>query len=146
VRAIVFLLVSALLLLPQTACEGTRAGAVSAPQTVNVSMTDYSFKLTPATVLPGQVTFVVKNDSAMQMHQIVVVKTYLQADELPDAFPGRMVDEGSDVMAKVGALGDLAPGQTGRMTVELDPGHYVYLCDTPGHYMKGMYGDINVMP
>ena len=143
-RALYRLFTLALLILPLTACAGYVAIAPSAPQTIHVSMTDYSFQLTPATISPGEVTFVVENDSNMLMHQMVVVKTYLRPDELPDAFPGKMIGEGSDVLTEVGAVGDLSPGKTGQLTVRLDPGHYVYLCDTPGHYMKGMYGDFTV--
>jgi uncharacterized cupredoxin-like copper-binding protein len=141
-RVIIFWLASAVLTLTLAACTGVP----DAPQTVRVMMTDYTFGLTPERIRPGEVTFLVENDATTTLHQLVMVKTYLPADELPDAVPGRMLDAGADVFTLVGAVSDLDPGQAGVLKAWLEPGHYVYLCDTPGHYRRGMYGEFTVSP
>jgi uncharacterized cupredoxin-like copper-binding protein len=34
---------------------------------------------------------------------------------------------------------DMAPGQTGHMTVNLKPGRYMLFCNLPGHYAAGQH-------
>lgn len=74
-------------------------------------------------------------------HEFLVIKTTRPADRLP--LIGGLVDEpvaGTDV----GAIDDIAPGQTKRLTVALNQGHYALICNNPGpppHYRSGQHTD-----
>lgn len=88
----------------------------------------------------GRVTFTVHNAGQLD-HEFLVIKTTRPADRLP--LIGGLVDEpvaGTDV----GAIDDIAPGQTKRLTVALNQGHYALICNNPGpppHYRSGQHTD-----
>jgi uncharacterized cupredoxin-like copper-binding protein len=39
----------------------------------------------------------------------------------------------------MGEVEDLARGSTKRLSLKLAPGHYVLICNRPGHYEMGMH-------
>ena len=43
-------------------------------------------------------------------------------------------------------LGDLKPGKSGTMTLDLKAGRYLLFCNKPGHYKAGMYHVLTVTP
>jgi uncharacterized cupredoxin-like copper-binding protein len=111
-----------------TTTSAAPAGTTTAAQggggasTVNVSETD--FKLNPAdpTVKAGNVTFNVSNDG-QTTHSLEVEG------------PGEEQELKSD----------LAPGQTGTLTVDLSkPGKYEFYCPVDNHKQMGMEGTITV--
>ena len=50
----------------------------------------------------------------------------------------------ADESGNVGETGDLAPGQSKTVSVTLKKGHYVLLCNLPGHYKAGQHTDFTV--
>ncbi len=48
------------------------------------------------------------------------------------------------VGTNVGETGDLRTGTTKTITIDLKPGHYVFMCNLPGHYALGMHADFTV--
>ena len=44
----------------------------------------------------------------------------------------------------VGEIGEFKPGLTKRVTLSLKPGHYVLLCNIPGHFKAGMFHVVTV--
>jgi uncharacterized cupredoxin-like copper-binding protein len=114
--------------------KGVLAVGVSAPRptttttttnpgpggTVQVSMFEFGFTLSPTAVPSGNVTFVMKNTGTVQ-HNFDV--------------------EG----VKAGPF--VNPGQSATMTVNLRAGQkYTYLCDVPGHAAAGMIGTFTPTP
>jgi uncharacterized cupredoxin-like copper-binding protein len=88
--------------------------------TVQVSMFEFGFTLSPAAVPSGNVTFVMKN-----------VGTVTHNFDLQGVKTGAFVD----------------PGQSTTMTVNLQAGRqYTYLCDVPGHAAAGMKGTFTPTP
>lgn len=88
--------------------------------TVQVSMFEYGFMLSPATVPSGNVTFVMKNTG-----------TVTHNFDVEGVKPGPFLD----------------PGASGTMTVNLMAGRkYAYLCDVPGHAAAGMIGNFTPSP
>jgi plastocyanin len=82
--------------------------------TVQVSMYEFGFTLSPTTVPSGPVTFVMKNTGSTA-HNF----------DLQGVQVGPLLD----------------PGETASMTVNLEPGRtYSYLCDVPEHADAGMQG------
>jgi uncharacterized cupredoxin-like copper-binding protein len=127
------------------ATESPASAAMPAPtEVITVSMNDFRFVFTPTQITAGTVKFVVHNDSTSSVHEFFLVKTDLPADKLPLKADGTSVDEDSNQFTKLGSVEDVDPGKGGEMTVKLDPGHYVYFCNTTGHYKLGMAGEVAV--
>jgi uncharacterized cupredoxin-like copper-binding protein len=84
-----------------------------------VTMVDYGFQLSQATIPSGHVTFVIKNTGS-DVHNFDVNGV------------------------KSGTI--LSPGQSETWTVALPPGQYLYTCDVPFHVDKGMTGTFQVTP
>ncbi|MCL4506692.1 MAG: hypothetical protein M1140_11805 [Chloroflexi bacterium] len=131
-----------------TVLTGTLAMAQSTPltpdQVVSVSMTNFTFAFTPTQISAGVVKFIVQNNSSDQIHEILIFKTDLPVDKLPLQADGTSVDETSSQITKVASVEDVDPGKGGEMTAKLDPGHYVYFCNTTGHYKLGMAGEFTI--
>jgi uncharacterized cupredoxin-like copper-binding protein len=111
------------------------------PQTINVTEKDYSITLSSDTMNAGSITFHVTNEATDMSHEFVIFKTDLPANNLPLNSDGN-VDETQ--LNLVDAIRGLAAGDTQDLTVNLQPGHYVAICNLPGHYKQGMYIDFTV--
>jgi uncharacterized cupredoxin-like copper-binding protein len=91
------------------------------------------------TVGAGTVTFEVENTGAMP-HELVVLRTDVAADKLPMAEGGVAKEDG-----RVGGVEQMAPGSEPMyLTMDLEPGAYVLLCNVPGHYGLGQYAAFTV--
>ncbi len=97
---------------------------------------------TASSVSSGQVTFNVSNVTTdNETHEFVIVKTDLDSADLPVDADGN-VDE--DQITVVDEVEDLEPGNSEDLTVNLDPGHYVIMCNVEGHYKQGMHTNLTV--
>ena len=105
------------------AAAGGSTSASGAGGTVNLTATDYKFNPSDPTLKAGQVTFNEKNDG-QTTHSL----------EIEDVTPGH--DQKLD--------GDVAPGQSGTLTVNLKPGKYEFYCPIDNHRQMGMEGTITV--
>lgn len=111
---------------------------------VNVSLAEYSVTPSDATVDDGSVTFVVTNNG-QEGHEFIVVKTDLAPNALPTEGDGSYEEDGAgtDVIDEIAFV---APGATQRLTVDLEDGNYVLLCNfvmtedgvPEAHYAMGM--------
>ena len=126
-------LAMALLILPVlTACGPTR---------VDVAMTTYKFTLDKNSAPAGEITFHVHNDAADLTHEMVIFKTDLPADQLPVNDEG-IVDEEAAGLTLIDEAADIEPGASTNLTVNLEAGNYVLVCNidsTQLHYQHGMY-------
>ncbi|GAA1274538.1 sulfocyanin-like copper-binding protein [Streptomyces aureus] len=147
--------------------EGTRCSAPPLPgRVVDVTASDmgrgmmggapggYGMRMMhlaarPATVSAGAVSLRVVNTGAMA-HEVVVLP-------LP---PGQVIGErptGSDgKINEADSLGEasrscgagegngIAPGAMAWTTLTLRPGRYELVCNLPGHYLAGMYTELDV--
>lgn len=127
------------------ATTATTSTAAAAPATkgptVAVTMgspSEFSLTLAAPSVKAGSVTFTATNTGQMG-HQMVVLKTPLAAAKLPLAADGTAKEVG-----RVGKIADLPAGTTKTLTLPLKAGHYVVLCNLPGHYAGGMRTDLTV--
>jgi uncharacterized cupredoxin-like copper-binding protein len=93
----------------------------------------------PASASAGSVTFNVTNDGAVA-HNLTVIKSDLAPAALPTA--AAKVDESK--APSVGHTADLASKKTGTLTVTLQAGAYVLVCQVPGHYGAGMHSAFTV--
>jgi uncharacterized cupredoxin-like copper-binding protein len=102
---------------------GTAAAATGPGGTVDLAATEYKFNPSDPTVKSGQVTLKETNDG-QTTHSL----------EIEDVTPGH--DQKLE--------GDVAPGQSGTLTVNLKPGKYEFYCPISNHKELGMEGEITV--
>lgn len=116
-----------------TTAGGGGAGAVAA------DLSEWAITLDSSTGKAGTIDFNVNNKGAVT-HEFVVVKTDLKADKLP------VVDDKVDESAftPVDEIEDIASAATPTLSVDLQAGHYVILCNLAGHYGQGMHADFDV--
>ncbi len=126
-----------------TASEApTSAATEGTPVAVTVGETDVQhmyMKLDTGTVPAGMVTFSVANEG-VKKHEFVVLSTDIMAGDLP--LKGDEVVE--DDYVAIDEIGELPPGETLTLTVDLAAGHYALICNLKGHVRMGMYADLTV--
>jgi uncharacterized cupredoxin-like copper-binding protein len=107
---------------------------------IKVYLYDNEIWLSSKSAHSGPVTFEVANHSGDSPHELVVIQTDLPDGRLPLA--GDRVQENR--LKVLGEAEALAPGQTRRLTLNLPAGHYVLICNQPGHYVAGMHTGLAV--
>lgn len=111
------------------------------PKKIDVSLTSYAIAPSADTMNAGDVAFTITNDASDQAHEFVIVSTDLAANALPVDANGDVDEEQITVVDEVE---DLEMGATEDLSVNLPAGHYVLMCNEPGHYAQGMYLDFTV--
>lgn len=126
-------------LLAASCGEGTPAFDSKSVQLV-VEMRDYSITLNVQTVKAGTAKIGVRNLAA-QLHDLVVLKTDLPQDKLPqDTAQQKVIETG-----KAGSV-NVEAQRSAALTVTLEPGSYVLICNVAGHYQLGMHVALKVEP
>jgi uncharacterized cupredoxin-like copper-binding protein len=110
--------------------------------------THMTIDLSQQTAAKGPVNFLVTNDGAKK-HEFVVLQSKTAADSFPIVtFEGQAnrIDEAATGVTNVGETGDMEPGMTKLLTIDLGVGHYAIVCNLPGHYKMGMHQDFWAVP
>lgn len=105
-----------------TQAPTTAGGGGGGSETVDLTAVDYKFNPSDTTVKSGNVSFNLKNDG-QTAHSLEIEDVNGQDKELE---------------------GDVSPGQSGTLTVNLPPGKYEFYCPVDGHRQMGMEGEITV--
>jgi uncharacterized cupredoxin-like copper-binding protein len=106
---------------------------------IRADLKEHTIALTSSEVRAGTVTFIVRNRGGIA-HDFIVLKTDLAPDKIPvDTQTQKAKEDG-----RVGGLQEVAPGRGGNLRVELEPGHYVLICNVPTHYQLGMRTELLV--
>ena len=126
--------------------------AASTAQTVGIKLEDSSTDPSIAhmrvvldhdALKPGRVTFQADNRSKTLVHEVLIARDN-GAKELPyDAKHDRVIEAR---VHPLGEIADLAPGKTGKLSLNLKPGKYLVFCNQPGHYKDGMIARLTVAP
>jgi uncharacterized cupredoxin-like copper-binding protein len=91
----------------------------------------------------GEVTFHITNDGPADVHEFVVLKTDLDPADLPVDADGVVTEEGEGIEV-IDEVEDLPVGESEDLTVTLEAGNYVLLCniwsedESEAHYQMGM--------
>ena len=117
------------LVLLAAACGGGAPAATAAAGDVTVQVKEYSVSLSK-TPSAGSVKLVVRNTGSI-VHDLQILKTDLAPDKLP-VDNAKAKEDG-----KVSGTPGINPGESTTLTVELQPGNYVFICNQPGHYSLG---------
>lgn len=113
------------------------AGRSAPPWLVGVTLKEFALTPTVPIAQAGPVTFAARNLGEAK-HELVVLRTDRQPAALPVA-NGQATEVG-----KVGEIEQFAPGGVEATSFRLAPGHYVLLCNVPGHYQRGMHVGLTV--
>jgi uncharacterized cupredoxin-like copper-binding protein len=87
-------------------------------------------------VKAGRIIFQVVNQSRTLVHEMIVVSISAKRPVLPYSEKKARVIESR--IRRLGEISDLKPGASGKLTLDLKPGHYMLICNEPGHFMAGM--------
>lgn len=115
------------------------AGGGSGAKTVATTITDSSLTLSPASTSTGETIFEVSN-SGGQIHELEVFKGDVAHDALP--VEGNVAK--TDGLELVDEIEDIAPSTTAELTLDLEPGSYVIVCNLAGHYEAGLHSGFTV--
>jgi uncharacterized cupredoxin-like copper-binding protein len=111
--------------------------------TVNVTLQEFSVGTDPTTVDAGEVVFEAINEGPNDVHEFVVFLTDLGPTELPTDENGAVVETGEGIEL-IGEIEDIAVGETKSVTLDLEAGNYVFICniwseeEQESHYQEGM--------
>ena len=112
----------------------------------DVRVTVENFKIVmPRTLHPGRHTLALTNGGSVP-HELLLFRTDLAGNALPTG-PDGNVTEDSPLMQKVVDSGNaINPGASESVPTSepLTPGHYVAVCNLPGHYRLGMWLNVTV--
>jgi uncharacterized cupredoxin-like copper-binding protein len=100
----------------------TGAAATGSSKTVDLTAVDYKFNPSDVSLNQGDVTFKLTNDG-QQPHSLEIEDVNGQDQEIE---------------------GDVQPGDSNTLTVNLPAGKYEFYCPVPGHKELGMEGEITV--
>lgn len=98
----------------------------------------------PATVKAGKVTFQATNESQGLVHEMILIKAPDDGKPLPYDVKADKIDEAG--IHSLGEVSERDPGQAGTLTVDLQPGKYLLLCNQSGHYKGGMWTMVTATP
>jgi uncharacterized cupredoxin-like copper-binding protein len=101
---------------------------------VDVTLSDMQIEM-PSEVEAGRVTFAIRNDGpSVHEAEVFSVPDGVDATQLP--LDQGVADTGS--LELIDEAEEIAPSTNVTLSVELDPGEYVLLCNVVGHYVDGM--------
>ncbi len=121
---------------PEVTSEAPAGALAGATVDVELGEDDGTLFVRPSesSVEAGTVTFAVENTGAMP-HELVVLRTDTPAGELAEADGGKVEEPG-----RIAYVPEMTPAAaTQYVTIDLEPGKYVLLCNVPGHYSLGQY-------
>ena len=126
----------------------TSGSAGASPQepknAVVVVETDFHIAMSQ-TVLPAntRLTFVVHNDGHVP-HELIMVKAPSTGSNLPLKPDADVNEKTPGLTSELDTGSSLAAGETRTLTADIPAGHYIAVCNLPGHYKLGMRVDLLV--
>lgn len=122
----------------------TPGGTAGGGTEVDVTLQEFSVVPDTDSVEAGEITFKVENVGPDDVHEFVILKTELEPDALPTVADGSVDEEGAGIEV-IDEIEDIAVGDTQSVTVDLEAGSYVLICniydetENEAHYAEGMW-------
>ena len=119
-------------------CSGDESGGE-----VAITLQEFAVGTQPSSVAAGEVTFDVTNAGPDDTHEFVVIRSDLDPTELPTDETGAVEESGAGIEV-VDELEEIEVGGNPTLTVDLDAGSYVLICniydeaEQEAHYQEGM--------
>lgn len=122
------------------------ASAESAPvnssgQIIDVTEVSFNIHMSQITAQAGPMTFHIVNGADDMLHEFIIIKTDSAPENLPTNMMGRVQE---DAVTIITAAEDIPPANSRNINVNLASGHYVMICNLPGHYLQGMRVEFTV--
>jgi uncharacterized cupredoxin-like copper-binding protein len=133
-------LIATLLVLAALALVGCQSTEAT---TIDVTLQEFAVIPAQDSAPAGSITFQVENTGPDDVHEFVVIRTDLAPDALPTDENGA-VEETGEGMEVIDEIEDIPVGETQSVTVDLDAGNYVLICniwdedEQEAHYTMGM--------
>jgi len=124
--------------------DGGGDGTEPATQTTIVDVPHGEWEMNPSaeSAPAGTIIFNAINTGVIP-HNFRAAKTDLSPDALPiDAGMQAVDEEQLNIVASTDE--DLDAGESVQVSVDLEPGSYVFFCNVPGHYQAGLYAAFTV--
>jgi uncharacterized cupredoxin-like copper-binding protein len=102
---------------------------------IGATLDDSSIALVAESAPAGTLSFDIANDGST-VHEFELLRTDISADSLP--VDSGVVQTSAQGIEIVDEVEDITPGTTATLSVEVDAGAYVVICNVPGHYDAGM--------
>jgi uncharacterized cupredoxin-like copper-binding protein len=93
------------------------------------------------TVKAGRVELKAVNLSKSLVHEVLVLH---DPGSKPLPYDTKNAEVNENHVHSLGEVGDLPPGHSGTLTLNLKPGKYLLFCNEPGHYADGMKTELTV--
>ena len=120
-----------------------RADEMVAVTLADKGMESMRMDLSAMQVKAGNVIFSVTNTSQTLVHEFVVVKLDKPVESMLYNEDEKEIKE--DALEVVNEIEDIDPGKSGTLTVTLQPGSYILLCNKAGHFKAGMVNRLTVI-
>src|SRR5262245_23133012 len=104
------------------------ASSTSSHPVVSSTLGEYYVRPNVTSARAGKITFMAKNVGQVT-HELMV-------ERMPMKMDGPMQPNED---AAQGMIQDMAPGASGKMTLDLKPGMYMLFCNISGHYAAGQH-------
>ena len=101
-----------------------------------------SLRANVTSVKAGKVTFDVTNLSRSIVHEMMVVAVENPNAPLPYDYNAGQIPEKQVKM--LGETEEMQPNAEKTITLDLNPGAYLLICNVPGHYAAGMWTPLTV--
>ena len=109
---------------------------------IRVALAEWTVEPSVIRVAAGEIYFLVDNLGPEHPHEFVVIRTDLAPDALPTIHDGSVPEDEIDL---VGEIEEFAPASSASMTLHLEPGSYLLICNIveetgamESHYREGM--------
>ena len=121
-------------------CGGASDSGRSGGSTVAVKERDFKISM-PRHLSAGTHVFTVHNEGPDD-HELIALR--MTNGRLPLRRDGVTLDEDALAPAEVGTLEPGEPGATRKVTLNLKPGRYEFVCNMAGHFLGGMHTKVQV--
>lgn len=112
---------------------------------LTIELDEFTVTVSASSVPAGPATLRVGNVGEIP-HTFFALRTELAEEALP-VVDGEVDVEADGILEVAAAIGeqiDPAPDRSIELDAELEAGHYVLICNVPGHYQSGMHASLDV--
>ncbi len=105
---------------------------------VQITLRDFQIELSETHLPSGEVTFAATNEGpSVHEFEVFSVPEGVDPNDLPVS--DNVADTEGKGLNVIDEVEDIAPSTTADLTVSLEPGGYVVICNLPSHYEQGMH-------
>jgi uncharacterized cupredoxin-like copper-binding protein len=101
---------------------------------------DFAISVSTSSAPAGDVSFTITNNGP-STHEFLVVRSDEDPGSLTVDDNGEVPEDGLDI---VDEQEEIAPGTAPTLTVNLEAGSYILMCNLPTHYQQGMHTGFTV--